>query len=168
MGVTFWTAVPVLAGIAIQNLLPRSWREILVFWKVKARLPGHRAFSFYAKKDARVASSLPIFSEAELLSPEQQNARWFRWYNKYSSRPAVAEASRLYLAFRDLAAASLLTSPAAIIVLANSSANHVTNFLLVLSFSLCSYFVSIIVARNKASDLVTNVLALRSAESEEA
>ena len=162
VSMTGLAAAAIVFCVAVQNFLPRAWRETIVFWRVNHRLPGYRAFSKFALGDGRInATRLARAGGRPDLSPEKQNDLWYQWYRKTQDEPSVWHVSRLYLAFRDLAAVVLISSPvafAAWILEGQSAAAAV----ILSGFVLGSYFLSIVVARNKAVELVTNVLALKS------
>ena len=110
-------AAPVIV-LLLSSLLSSDAKAILVFWRFRDTLPGHRAFSVHAMKDSRIdmealRKNVGAFPDA----PREQNTTWYRLYKKVESEVIVAQAHRHYLLFRDLAALSLLLAPVASMVL---------------------------------------------------
>jgi hypothetical protein len=74
-----------MAGIAgfamlvLQEFFPRPMKEALVFWRLRDRLPGCRAFSEIAPADARVdPTDLAVLIPTTPMNATQQNALWYR------------------------------------------------------------------------------------------
>lgn len=154
------------AGIApvvvlmLTSLLSSDAKAVLVFWRLTATLPGHRAFSVYAPKDARVnldalRKNVGTFPE----DPREQNTMWYRLYKKVDSEVTVAQAHRHYLLFRDLAAVSLLLAPLSVLLLYFAGAS-VASSGLALSILVVQYAATAVAARHNGIRFVTNVLAL--------
>jgi hypothetical protein len=163
--VTAVTAILLLFCVTIQNLLPSNLREVIVFWRFDDRLPGFRAFSKIAQADARINTKrISALGGSPNLSPKQQNELWYQWYMQFPNEPSVWNVGRLYLAYRDLASVIVITSPIAILVWLMSTIN-IGVIMALIGFILISYLATIIVARNKANELVSNVLALKSGAS---
>lgn len=151
-----------LASIALQNLVPRDWREVIVFWRLNNRLPGFRAFSQVMKNDHRINSQrIAALGGGADLPEKKQNDLWYQWYRSLQDEPSVWYVGRLYLAFRDLAAVILLTSPIPLISWIISDREIVWAYILS-AFVGISYFIAVAVARNKSKELVTNVIAMKS------
>jgi len=154
-------AAPVVV-LLLTSLLSADAKAVIVFWRVKETLPGHRAFSVYAPRDSRInvdalRKNVGTFPD----DPREQNTLWFKLYKKVESEVTVAQAHRYYLLFRDLAAMSLLLAPLATLALylggAASSAAWIAFALL------CSqYAATALAARSNGIRFVTNVLTLHS------
>ena len=101
-----------LAGIVmivLQELFPRSVKEVLVFWRLRDRLPGCRAFTVIAPKDARVdPTDLAVLLPSTPMSPAEQNALWYRLYRTVSDDPSVSHAHKEFLLTRDYAVPNYL------------------------------------------------------------
>lgn len=162
-----WVRV-LVAGVApvvvllLTSLLSADAKAVIVFWRVKETLPGHRAFSVYAPNDSRInidalrknVGSFPDDSR-------EQNTLWFKLYKKVESEETVAQAHRHYLLFRDLAAMSLLLAPIATLVLYLSGAT--TSAAWIAFALLCTqYAATALAGRNNGIRFVTNVLTLHS------
>jgi hypothetical protein len=85
------------------GLLSADLKARLVFLRWKRALPGHRAFSVYAKKGPRIdfvrlqralGNKLPA-------DPEAENAAWYRFYLEVQNVPAVQQVHRDFLLLRD-------------------------------------------------------------------
>jgi hypothetical protein len=159
-------AAPV-AVVALLGLLPTSWKEVLVFFRITNRLPSSCAFTYHAQRDPRIDLRRLRASVGELPeAPGAQTAAWYRLYKINELRPSVEGTLRHYLLMRDAAALAALSvallGPAAV-VLARPlvSAAAVYALLLLLQLAL-----SVVAARNYGTRLVTNVLAEASASSQ--
>ena len=150
---------PVLV-LLLTSLLSSDAKAVLVFWRLSKTLPGHRAFSVYAPKDARInLDSLRKNVGAFPESAREQNAMWYKLYKKVDSDVTVIQAQRQYLLFRDLATLSLLLAPISALSLYLAGASAVSSVLAV-AFLIVQYVASAIAARHSGVRLVTNVLSL--------
>lgn len=153
------TVAPVVV-LLFTSLLSSDAKAVLVFWRLRDTLPGHRAFSVHAIKDPRIdmetlRKNAGKFPEA----PRDQNATWYRLYKKVESEITVAQAHRHYLLFRDLATLSLLLAPIATLTLyILDVAPAAVGFAAALFVG--QYVATAVAARNNGVRLVTNVLAL--------
>jgi hypothetical protein len=88
-----------------------------------------------------------------------QNAKWYSLYRQVQLEPAVAEAHKNYLLFRDMAAMSILLLPTVPVLLyfAGVDAVRVGASATVL---LCQYFLTSLAARTNGIRFVQNVLAV--------
>lgn len=101
-------AAPVVV-LLLTSLLPSDGKAVLVFWRFRNVLPGHRAFSKHASADPRVnMESLRKNVGAFPEDPKEQNGAWYRLFKKVEADPSVAQAHKHYLLFRDLAALSIV------------------------------------------------------------
>lgn len=106
-------ALNVLA-LLLANVLPTGFKEFLVYWRVKNRLPGCRAFTKLAVGDprinlkavkAKVGCNLP-------KDPQKQGEVWYKLLKEYEVKVhAIGEDHRMTLLFRDLTAVSFLVVP---------------------------------------------------------
>lgn len=151
-----------IAGVAmlvLQEVFPRQVKEALVFWRLRDRLPGCRAFSEIAKADARVdPTDLAVLIPATPMDATQQNALWYRWLKATESDPAIADNHRRFLILRDcavlLALLSLVTP--AMLIWTHGMPRHT----LLLSGGLfVAYAIVATSARHAAVRLVGNVIA---------
>ncbi len=154
----FAAMAPIIALVA-NGLLSARLKTILVFWRRRHALPGHRAFSVWAHRDRRfTVEQLTRKMGALPEAPEEQNAAWYRLFKRYESVNTVVELHRQYLLARDLAAISLLLAglggPALLIL-----GQDPLWVLLFFGVMLGHYLLLAIVARNKADAMVCEVLA---------
>ncbi len=151
-----------LAGVAmlvLQELIPRSLKEVLVFWRLRDRPPGCRAFTGIAPKDARVdPTDLAILLPSGPMTPTEQNALWYKWLKATEGDPAIADNHRRFLILRDsavlLALLTLITP--ALLLWAPSNPNRI---LMLGGGTLLAYVLVTLSARNAAVRLVGNVVA---------
>jgi hypothetical protein len=161
-----------LAGVSIApvivllltSLVPSDFKAMLVFWRVRDVLPGHRAFSIYAEKDSRVdVEQLRAAVGGQFpASPRDQNTLWYRLFKQVESDPAVMQAHRHFLLFRELAALSLLLSVLAASVLFLLGAGSAAIWGALALFGI-QFLATAIAARLHGIRLVCNVLALHGA-----
>ncbi len=103
--------------IILEGFLKNPIKEFLVFWRIKHRLPGHRAFSQVGPKDARINMEKvrAFFPNGLPADPKQQNNEWFQLYEKYGDEYRVFQSHKAFLLTRDLAALTAAIIPFAII-----------------------------------------------------
>ncbi|KQN32681.1 hypothetical protein [Sphingomonas sp. Leaf38] len=151
-----------IAGIAmlvLQEVFPRPIKEALVFWRLRDRLPGCRAFSEIAPADARIdPTDLAVLIPTAPMNATQQNALWYRWLKAIESDPAIADNHRRFLILRDcavlLALLALITP--ALLIWTHGTPRHT----LLLSAGLfVAYLIVATSARHAAVRLVGNVIA---------
>jgi hypothetical protein len=158
------------AGVApvivllLTSLIPAPAKDVLVFWRLRDTLPGHRAFSVHAKRDPRIdldalRNNVGEFPDA----PRDQNARWYQLYKEVESDAPVVLAHRHYLLFRDLAPLSLFLAIATPLVLLSLGAEQSAALFALLIF-LLQYAATAVAARNSGVRFVTTVLALHAAK----
>ena len=157
------TLMPV-AALLLAALIPAEWTATLVYWRIKDTLPGHRAFSKHAPSDPRIdLESLRKNVGAFPSDPREQNTVWYRLYKKVTSDAAVEGGHKGYLLFRDLAAISIVLTPAAPIGVYLLDGG-IRAALLAGVLMLIQYLLAAIAARNSGVRFVTNVLAIHSAK----
>jgi hypothetical protein len=149
---------PVLV-LLLTSILPAELKAVLVFWRVRDVLPGHRAFSVYALKDPRidVARLRAAVGEFPVLARDQ-NSLWYRLFKQVETDPGVAQAHRHFLLFRDLAALSLLLAIIAPLALYALAAGDVAVWLALALFG-SQHLATALAGRFHGVRLVCNVLA---------
>jgi hypothetical protein len=151
-----------LAGIAmlvLQELIPRPLKEVLVFWRVRDRPPGCRAFTGIAPKDPRVdPTDLAILLPSGTMTATEQNALWYKWLKATEGDPAIADNHRRFLILRDgavlLALLALITP-----VLLLWTTSDPSRIPMLGGGTLLAYILVALSARNAAVRLVGNVIA---------
>ncbi|MEZ0497411.1 hypothetical protein [Sphingomonas sp. IW22] len=151
-----------VAGIVmlvLQELFPRSVKEVLVFWRLRDRVPGCRAFTGFAPKDPRVdPTDLAVLLPSALMTPTEQNALWYKWLKATENDPAIADNHRRFLILRDSAVLlALLTLATPVLLL--WPASDPARILMLGGGVLLTYVFVALSARNAAVRLVGNVVA---------
>ena len=102
--------------IVLEGLFKNSVKEFLVFWRIKHRLPGHRAFTKIGPSDSRIDMERvkKLFPDGLPNDPEKQNKEWFRLYRKYQNELQVFYSHKAFLLTRDLVALTVIFIPLSI------------------------------------------------------
>jgi hypothetical protein len=156
------TVIPVLVLLLV-NVMPHDVKSMLVYWKPRGILPGTEAFTKHAPADPRIdMASLKRHVGTLPVEPGEQNAKWYKLYKLVPNEPEVAEAHRLFLLYRDMAALSL---PLVVLVplLLASLVESKLLLLAAASLFLVQYLITAVSAKWSGIRFVTNVLALHSA-----
>ena len=146
------------------RLVPTEFKEVLVFWRLRERLPGHRAFSVLAKSEPRVSTrKLKQLHGSLPRKGENQNKLWYSIYRTHKDADEVRDPHKSYLLYRELtyinlAVGILLLLPSIIVGLMPIK----LGFGLIGVVILASIFLSLN-AQSSAKRMVQNVLALESA-----
>jgi hypothetical protein len=157
------TAILALICALAQDILPRSFKEFVVFWRVHDRLPGSRAFTQH-RGDRFDLSRISNFAALAQLRGEEQQRVFYRIYNEHRDHPTVQQANFRYCAWRDTASLyailAIITVPAA---WAASAATAAPFKLPAAVFLASGSFVASLLtgraARQMGSNLVADVLA---------
>lgn len=153
------TVLPVVL-LLITGVLSHDAKAILVYWKIRNVMPGCQAFTKYGSSDLRIDMTALKKNVGVLpTEPTEQNSKWFKLYQMVKTDPAVIEAHKLYLMYRDMAAMSLpliVLGPLGLFV---SGASSVVLWTAAGLFFL-QFLVSAVAARNSGVRFVCNVLAI--------
>jgi hypothetical protein len=108
--------IPLTAGILIivlEGLFKNPVKEFLVFWRIKNRLPGHRAFTKIGPSDSRIDMERirKLFPEGFPEDPKKQNSEWYRLYRKYQDVLQVFHSHKAFLLIRDFASLTVIFIP---------------------------------------------------------
>jgi hypothetical protein len=148
-----------LVLMVLQELLPRPAKEVLIFWRLRDRPPGFRAFSVVAKRDGRIdETDLAILLPASPMSPREENSLWYRWLKEVEADPGIADNHYRFLALRDSAVLLFLlclVTPA----LAFLPTGGIAHVALLEASCLAAYVLVAVSASNAAGRLVGNVIA---------
>lgn len=151
----FW-----LGAAWFKDVLPRSAKEIFVFWRLKNRMPAHRVFD--TQRDNRIDwPKIRTAGGVPTLSPQEQNALWYGWYKAHRDDPSILQSHKSYLAFRDLAAVAILSAPAPWFTAAIADMS-IGGRLALVALPIIAWLMAALAARTKASDMMYQVLALKS------
>lgn len=152
-----------VAVLLLSGLLSHRIKASLVYWKLTDALPAHAAFTKHGPADARtdMAALRKKIGDFPAI-PAEQNRLWFKLFKAVETEPAVVEAHKMYLLYRDMAAISVLLLVAVPVSLyfdgtAGFAAGAVAGI-----FAL-QYLMAAVAAQHKGIRLVTNVLAIYAA-----
>ena len=149
--------MPILV-LVLSGLISAELKAILVFWRVKNALPGHRVFTKLAPCDARIDMNDLRRKLGDIpRAAKEQNTCWFKLYKKHESAPTVENPHRSFLLARDLASIALIFSIGGGFGLAFGGVKFTTVALYVVVM-LAQYFLLAVVARNHGNRLVCNVI----------
>jgi hypothetical protein len=157
------TAVAPILVLLLVNVLSNEWKCVLVYWRPYGWLPGREAFTKHALEDPRIDVAQFRKHVGEFpTDPREQNARWYALYKVVEDAPAVRDAQRNFLMYRDMAALSLPFIGIAPFWLYHANATPEAQWLAAL---LCAaqYLFTAISSKNSGVRFVRTVLALHSA-----
>lgn len=144
----------------VNDLLSPNIKAVLVFWRIRNALPGHRAFSEVAIRDPRIDMNILKERLGEFpANPIDQNTVWYQIYQTHKEAKEVREAHRNYLLFRDCASLTILIGIVAMTVSFFSKATF-HQFLILIAITIVQFLICAISARNTGIRFVQNVLAL--------
>lgn len=159
--------LPAIGSLAVGLLgwlVPREWKEVLVFWRLgPGRLPSSQAFTKIAPNDPRIDMKQLSARVGSLPSDSvQQNTVWYSVYRKHSKEAAVKDANGAYLLYRDMAALTpiLLFTTIPLAVAVDASAGRTVGLMIGVSVE---FLLLVVAARNGGLRLVANVLAIEAA-----
>jgi hypothetical protein len=153
-----------VVALAANAFLPAPLKHVLVFWRIKEVLPGHRAFTEFAPNDPRIdLARLKQNCGGQIPTRAvDQNKVWYRLLMKHEEHPAVADAHRRFLALRDMAATTVLLAILFSISAAIAKADPLFYPVLIGLLGI-EYLFLRVGAVNEAERLVCNVLARETA-----
>ena len=100
--------IPVIV-LLLGSLIPSSAKAVLVFWRLRHALPGHRAFTDKTLSDPRIERERLRKNVGAFPSdPSQQNAMWYRLFKKVEQEVSIEHVHGQFLLLRDLASISAL------------------------------------------------------------
>lgn len=94
-----------VVATVLNGLISADMKARLVFLRLRQALPGHRAFSKYARRDPRIdLTALEKLHGSPLpVEPVEQNRAWYKIYKGMENDPAVRQVHRDFLLLRDYA-----------------------------------------------------------------
>lgn len=151
-----------IAAMLVQDLIPKPIKECLVFWRLKDRMPGHRAFNRKALFNPQIdAQRIPNIGELTGAPADLQQREFYKLYKSVAEVRSVAHFSQRYIAWRDLSALLVILGIVSIPVLYTFDSSRSLPVGLVLSGSaFIVYLLTAFAARNVANGLVVHVLSL--------
>ena len=160
------SALSLIAALILSWIIPSDIKEMLVFWRVKHVLPGHRAFSSLMLTDERIDFDRLRAKVGNFpTDPAGQNKLWYRLLKKHGGDEGIAETHQRFLCFRDASGISIvlcIATPVFAVFL------NAADFWIAMLAFFGQYLLFMAVARNAANRLVVNVLALESVSDEKA
>lgn len=155
-----------IAILLLNALLPSSVKAMLVFWRYRHVLPGHRAFTELGPADPRIDFERLRAHVGELpIDPKRQNALWYRLLKKVEHEVSVAHVHRQFLLLRDLASISAMLAIACVVIL-NLYPLGEAYLLVTMCVLVTQYVLAALGARFQGNGLVTSVLAIHSVRGE--
>jgi len=130
--------------IVMEGIFPNGAKEILVFWRFKNRLPGHRAFTHIGPNDPRINMEKlkKLYPDGLPTDPKKQNSEWYLLYKQYRNALIVHQAHKAFLLTRDFTALTAAFIPLTVFghLLLESHLERILYHLLFLAaFNLWSY-----------------------------
>lgn len=155
-----------MAGLVVmmtlaQDLVPKSFKESIIFWRISNRLPGHRAFTRRFTDESRYDhKKISNWDDLERMSPPIQQQTFYKLYRRHEKDIRVSHNSFRYLAWRDSASSLILLAFVTVPALGSFSSYETTGPASRLAlFALFASIVCAIAARQAADELVYQVLA---------
>lgn len=144
------------------NILPAEIKHNIIFGRLKNSLPGHRAFTVYAKKDPRIdMENLEKILGVLPTLPSEQNRVWYKIYQKHKNDEQIVDSHLKFLFFRDSSILTIFIFIGFIILCITFKAT-LFQWILSISFITIQLIIFIISARNNGIRFVQNVLCLES------
>lgn len=162
LSATLLAAIAYIVTVILSGFLSSKIKYILVFWRLKHTLPGHRSFSQLMAQDTRIDAAVIAGKYGELpQEPEMQNRLWYRIYKQYELDKTVLEAQKNFLLMREITAITVIFIPVftatGLFILSDFR-----SFFFYLLFLLVIAAVTATAGRNYGEQLVLNVMAAAS------
>ena len=142
--------------IVVGGMFSSKTKEIIVFWKLKDRLPGCEAFSKYIYNDSRInIKELKKKIGKFPIKPEKQNSKWYMIFKSFQDN-TIDKIHQDSLLCRELSVITLLML--LFVVPIYFKYNLIAFYYL--GFLLFEYLTVRFCAKNTAERLVVNTLAL--------
>jgi hypothetical protein len=156
-------AIVGIAAMLVQDLIPKPFKEFLVFWRRSERLPGHRAFSSIAIDNPNIDhSSISDIERLKNCTAEEQQRAFYQRYNSIREHPSVSHVSQRYIAWRDTSTLLFLLCCVSFPVIATFKHDRVLPVGLILcGVSAFFFLLTVFAARNSAKSLTIQVLSLQ-------
>ena len=91
------------ATLILDGIVTSDFKEVLVYWRLKNTLPGHRAFSVHAKADPRVDMKALENKHGPLPDKaSEQNELWYKLSKGTADKASVDQVHYSWLLSRDL------------------------------------------------------------------
>lgn len=151
-----------LLSLVFSGLLSNAIKEFLVFWRLHNRLPGCRAFSYFATHDHRIdIRNLRNYVGEFPKEPTEQNRKWYSLYKENDNDEVIIGSHKDFLLTRDLCSISfvflVILWPIALAFFSSNSIKVAYSIFLIIQFLILS-----VTARNFGNRFVCNVLTIAS------
>lgn len=146
----------------LTDILTPQIKHVIIFWRLKDTLPGHRVFSEMVNKDPRIDKENLEMRLVEFpTNPIDQNRLWYKIYQKYRNDELILDSHSKFLFFRDSCVLTIfvfIVSTTICILLKVA----LFQFLLVITYQILQLLILMIAGRNTGNRFVQNVLCLES------
>lgn len=155
-------AITGIVAMLVQDLIPKPFKEFLVFWRKTDRLPGHRAFSEIVFDNPNIdVASVSNIERLKNCNAQEQQREFYQRYNRVRDHPSVSHLSQRYIAWRDTSALLFMLFCISIPVIAAIDRSRVFSVGVILcSMSALFCVLTGLAARNSATTLTVRVLSL--------
>ncbi|MGE5308022.1 MAG: hypothetical protein ACM3OC_02960 [Deltaproteobacteria bacterium] len=155
-----WAIFLISAAAAVGEAVDPDLKAIFVFWRVKNRFPGCRAYSIIVPRDGRIgfARLSTLFPDGRIpMDADGQRYSWYSFYKRYERTPSILRAHRIFLLARDAGLMSLALIPVLAFagLLADSGVVTVVSYSVFLS---CCAVLGSAVSRDQAYRIVVDVM----------
>lgn len=146
--------------LLVTGMLSAEAKASLIYWRVSNPNPGSEAFSHHGPRDTRIDLSALRKNVGTFPSePREQNAKWYKLYQRVAGEPSVIEAHKFFLVYREMAVISLLLM-VLVAPLLYWIGTHWRGAVAVAGFFFAQYLITVLSARHSGIRFVQNVLAL--------
>lgn len=157
--------IPLLSiiGLMILNIIPSNIKEILIFWKIKDRLPSYRWQDKTISTDSRINVKMLNKKYGRKLIAQKQHDIWYKAYQRFKGEEVILESQKDYLFARDLCITTILILLIiiTIYIIGKIVLNLDIQFIIINIIILATLYVILnVVTRNNANRFIANVLVL--------
>lgn len=146
--------------IVSSGMFSNKFKEIIVFWKLKDRLPGCKAFSKYIYEDERIDIEKIKNKVGKFpIEPKKQNSKWYELFKSIKDS-SIYKTHKDSLLCRELAVMTLLMF---LLIVPIFYKYEIVGFYYFI-FLILEYLIIRNCAKNTAERLVVNTLALVSSK----
>jgi hypothetical protein len=155
-----WFLIVPLLLFILNGIISSNYKAILSFWRIKNPLPGCRAFSYYMDIDDRI-DKYNLETKYEIpISPNEQNALWYKIYKKHQENPMIIKSHKDFLLARDICSIAVIFLIFGSIFVLFLVLNPIK--WIYIAYLFFQYLMFSIVAQNHGKRFVCNSLAIES------
>lgn len=149
----------------LQDLIPRAFKEWLVFWRIRNRLPGHRAFCSSRKWSSVISREEVLDIEIrEGLTGRFQDRLFYQLYDRYRDNGSVKHYAFRFLQWRELASFAFISGVVGYIVIGDAEGFFSIDAWKAAGVAAGVTALSIAAARNSSWALIDRVLLAEATE----